>query len=62
MRGMFYGCENLRIIDFNKFNTSNVTNMKWMFHTCKSFEKLNLSHFSTEKVIDMEVCFISAII
>ena len=35
MRGMFYGCENLKKIDLKKFNTNNVTNMKWMFYTCK---------------------------
>ena len=46
-------------IDFNNFDTSNVTNMSYMFDNCKKLESLNLSNFNTSNVTDMNHMFAS---
>jgi len=42
MEWMFCGCKSLINIDLSKFNTQNVTNMKYMFYGCKSLNKENV--------------------
>ena len=51
---MFCECKNIIDIDFSKFNTQNVTDMKYMFYGCSSLTTLNLSSFNIKNVIDME--------
>ncbi len=54
---MFEGCENLKILDVTKFDTSNVKNMHGMFKGCSSLETLNISNFDTKKVENMSNMF-----
>ena len=53
MKSMFSGCVNLKSINLNNFNTSEVTNMTGMFENYKILTNLKLSHFNTSKVIYM---------
>ena len=39
---MFTGCKNIISINFIKFNTKHVKNMKYMFHGCKNLKNINL--------------------
>ena len=50
---MFYGCSNLKSINLNNFDTSNVENMRYMFSGCSSLMNLDLSSLDTTKVSDM---------
>ena len=34
MSWMFYGCSSLKELNFNNFNTNNVTDMRGMFNGC----------------------------
>ena len=44
MGDMFYNCESLNKLNLgNKFNTQNVTYMRYMFYNCKSLSILNSS-------------------
>ena len=54
---MFYGCSSLTTLDLSKFNTANVTDMKYMFYECSSLSTLNISSFNTAKVTDMSHMF-----
>ena len=54
---MFAECENIININFIRFNTKNVRNMKYMFHSCQNLNKLNLFSFHTKNVIDMSDMF-----
>ncbi|MCQ2975174.1 MAG: DUF285 domain-containing protein [Bacteroidales bacterium] len=54
---MFYKFEKLSEIQFNNFNTENVTNMSWMFYDCSSLTSLYLRSFNTENVTDMSQMF-----
>ena len=53
---MFYNCKNIIDIDFSKFDTKNVIDMKYMFG-CISLKTLNLSSFNTKNVKDMSNMF-----
>ena len=55
--GMFYSMDNLKTINFNNFDTSNVTNMYRMFCYCKSLTSLDLSSFNTSNVTNMSEMF-----
>lgn len=59
MSGMFYGLENLEILDLgDKFDTSNVDNMYGMFNGLSSLKSLNLGNkFDTSKVKNMDMMF-----
>lgn len=59
MSGMFYGLENLEILDLgDKFDTSNVNNMYGMFNGLISLKSLNLGNkFDTSKVKNMDMMF-----
>lgn len=48
---------NLKEIQFQNFNTGNVTNMRWMFASCSSLTNLDLSNFNTSNVTDMASMF-----
>lgn len=50
---MFYNCKNLIELDFNHFDTSNITTMSWMFSGCEELANLDLSDFNTSAVTDM---------
>ena len=54
---MFCQCSNIFDIDFSKFITDDVIDMKYMFYNCSSLTSLNLSSFNTEKVKDMQYMF-----
>ena len=44
---LFYNCDCIESIFFNKYYRNNVTNMKWMFYGCSSLKEINLSNFNT---------------
>ena len=54
---MFCECKNIIKIDFSKFNTENVTDMKHMFNKCSGLKSLNLSSFNTQNVKYMYCMF-----
>ena len=54
---MFEGLNNIKSIDFSKFDASNVENMANMFNKCSSLNYLNLSNFTTANVNNMENMF-----
>ena len=51
MTGMFSGCESLKELNLDNFNTSNVTDMLYIFSGCSKIKELNLSKFETIKVV-----------
>ena len=56
--GYFSSFTNLEeIVDLQKLDTTNVTDMTGMFYECKSLKKLDLSGFDTSKVTSMNVMF-----
>ena len=54
---LFCQCKDVIDIDFSKFNTENVTDMKYMFYNCSFLTSVNLSSFNTENVKDMKYMF-----
>ena len=50
---MFCNCKNIIDIDFSKFNTEDVNDMKSMFNGCSGLKMLNLQTFNTGRVTDM---------
>ena len=54
---MFAFCENIKDINFIKFNTRYITNMKYMFHKCKKLKKINMLSLDTKYVSDMNNMF-----
>ena len=54
---MFCECKNIINIDFSKFNTDDVEDMKYMFSECSRLKSLNLSSFNTQNVNKMECMF-----
>ena len=54
---MFSRCSSLASLDLSKFDTSNVTNMRYMFCSCSSLTSLDVSKFDTSKVTDMRYMF-----
>ena len=54
---MFAGLSNIINIDFNKFDTSGVTDMEGMFFECFSITSLELSNFKTSSVTNMQYLF-----
>lgn len=57
---LFSGLTNLFSIDFDNFNTSNVTNMSSMFSNASSLINLNLDVFDTSNVTNMSYMFSNA--
>ena len=56
MSYMFSGCNALKAIDLSKFNTKNVTDMRYMFYKC-NLENIDLSSFDTTSVTNMSYMF-----
>ena len=54
---MFAGCKNIIKINFIKFNTKYILNMKYMFYGCINLKNINLFCFNTKNVIDMSYMF-----
>lgn len=54
---MFYRCYNLKEIQFNNVDTSNVISMKLMFADCNKLENIELSRLDTSNVINMSKMF-----
>ena len=54
---MFVGCKNIIKINFIKFNTKYILNMKYMFYGCINLKNINLFCFNTKNVIDMSYMF-----
>ena len=57
LENMFNNCENIESINFNVFNTNNITNMRNMFYGCNNLSELDLSSFNTNNVINMSYMF-----
>ena len=55
---MFSDCENITEINFAKFYSRDVTNMRGLFWCCKSLININFSNFLTNNVINMAELFI----
>ena len=58
---MFYGKNNLKSIQFDHVDTSNVSDMSSMFAGCLNLQTLDLSSFETSNVVDMNRMFSSCI-
>ena len=57
-RGLFFGYEKLREIDFNSsFDTSGTTDMSYLFCGCHQLAELDLSGFDTSHTVTMEGMF-----
>ena len=54
---LFYNLRSVTQIDFDNFNTSNVTDMYRMFYQCRALTSLDLSNFDTSNVTDMGYMF-----
>ena len=54
---LFYECDCIESIYFNKFYRNNITNMSSMFSGCSSLKELNLNNFNTNNVTDMNSMF-----
>ena len=54
---LFYEWKNLKTINFNNIDTSQVTNMWSMFEYCNGLTNLDLSNFDTSKVTNMGSMF-----
>ena len=54
---MFEPKTNLASIEFNNFDTSKVTDMRYMFYGCSSLTTLDVSNFDTSNVVDMDGMF-----
>ena len=54
---LFSGFSNVKLINFNNFDTSNVTGMTRMFYVCESLNKLYLGNFDVKAVIENEKFF-----
>ena len=57
MSFMFNECSSLEELNFNNFNTINVTFMMCMFYQCSSLKELNLNNFNTINVTFMDNMF-----
>jgi len=58
MECMFFGCTRLvSLIGLDKWDTSNVTTMRWMFTYCNNLTSIDVSNFNTSKVTDMRAMF-----
>ena len=55
---MFKNCENIKSLNLNNFNTTNVENMDFMFYECFKLETLDLSSFITSNVKTMAAMFV----
>ena len=54
---MFAGCNKIKNINFSKFNTKYIENMRYMFADCHNLNNINLLSFNTKRVNDMNHLF-----
>lgn len=54
---LFYNLRSVTQIDFDNFDTSNVTDMYRMFYQCRALTSLDLSNFDTSSVTNMSYMF-----
>ena len=54
---LFYKCNCIDSISFNKFYRNNITNMSCMFSGCSSLKEINLFNFNTNNVTNMDSMF-----
>ena len=55
---MFAECNSLISLDFSKFNTESISNMRNMFWGCNKLKELKeIKNFNTEKVTNMMEMF-----
>ena len=54
---MFYGCENLKLLNLSNFNTKKVRNMSNMFYGCENLADLDISSFNCDLVKNMDKMF-----
>lgn len=57
MDEMFCNCSNLKTINFNKIDTSDVTDISAAFARCDHLESIDFNNFDTSKVTRMEKIF-----
>ena len=57
MRGMLYGCSDLKTLDLSVFKTDKVTDMEEMFYNCSSLKTIDVKGFKTDNVEDMSGMF-----
>ena len=57
IRKMFYQCKNLKSIEFNNFDTTNVIYANSMFYGCESLTELDLSNFVTNNFKHLSAMF-----
>jgi len=60
-KNLFYKCDKLVHVSFEKFNTKYITDMSDMFNTCPLLEYLDLSLFKTHEVKSMKNMFFGCI-
>ena len=58
---LFYKCDKLIYVNFEKFNTKYITDMSDMFNTCSLLKYLDLSLFKTHEVKSMKNMFYGCI-
>ena len=54
---MFYDCNNIKKINFIKFDTSHIKSLESMFSECNSLISVNLDTFNTQNVTNMSCLF-----
>ncbi len=58
MESLFQGCKNLKTLDLESFDTSNVKDFRYMFSECHLLEKINkLEKLKSSKCLEMEQMF-----
>ena len=54
---LFYKCNDIKKINFIKFNRDNIKTMCGMFSGCTSLEEINFYKFNTDNVTNMSELF-----
>ena len=54
---LFYSCDCIESVSFNKFYRNNINNMAEMFSHCSKLKKINFQHFNSNNVTDMSYMF-----
>lgn len=57
LRGMFYNCNSVQVLDLSWLDGEGLTDMQSMFNGCESLAKVDLSSFNSEKVTNMKMLF-----
>ena len=53
----FSGCNAIKSLYLNNFNTTSVINMTQMFYWCTTLKSLEINHFNTSSIRDMSLMF-----